>query len=237
VPVGCCEAPGPLGVGWGEPDAPVVGGGVGGLELVVVRDVGGDGELWVGDGTLTEGTLTDGTLTDGTLIDGVLIVGSGNDEESAGDAAIAVIAPNIPAPTDAKHHFLRLDTRSELPAASDRRLRLHVVGRHGIGIYPQPHRPNAGNHCPDARRFVGTCPVRDGAPRPKGHVWRLVTSRHPSLDHGLPGSGSSPVARVGLGHRNTRGLPPRSGLRAVYWPRTRAPYLPSTGVHAVHRRS
>jgi hypothetical protein len=115
VPVECCEGPGPRGVGWGEPDAPVVGGGVGGLELVVVLEVGGDGELCVGAGTLTGGTLTDGTLTDGTLTDGtptdgVVIVGSGNDEESAGDTAIAVIAPNIPAPSDAKHHFLPLDT-------------------------------------------------------------------------------------------------------------------------------
>jgi hypothetical protein len=141
VPVGCCEGPEPLGEGWGEPDAPVVGGGVGGLELVDVLEVGGGGELWVGDGTLTEGTLTDGTLTDGTLTDGTLtdgvpIDGSGNDEESAGDTAIAVIAPNIPAPSDAKHHFLPLDTSSDLPAAFDRRSRRHNVGRRGRRIYP-----------------------------------------------------------------------------------------------------
>jgi hypothetical protein len=120
VPLGCCEGPGPRGAGWDEPDAPVVGGGVGGLELVDVLEGGGDGELWVGDGTPTDGTLTDGTLTDGTLTDGtltdgtftdvVLIDGSGDDEESAGDTAIDAIAPNIPAPTDAKHHFLPVDT-------------------------------------------------------------------------------------------------------------------------------
>jgi hypothetical protein len=117
VPAGCREGWDPLGVGWDEPDVPVVGGGAGVLELV---DVGGDGELRVGDGVLTcgvltdgvltDGVLTDGVLTDGTLVDGTLTEGSGDDEESAGGTAIAIIAPTRPAPTDATNRFLPLDT-------------------------------------------------------------------------------------------------------------------------------
>jgi hypothetical protein len=122
VPAGCREGWDPLGVGGDEPDVPVVGGGAGVLELV---DVGGDGELRVGDGVLTggvltdgvltdgaltDGALTDGVLTDGTLVDGTLTEGSGDDEESAGGTAIAIIAPTRPAPTDATNRFLPLDT-------------------------------------------------------------------------------------------------------------------------------
>lgn len=130
MPVGCREGWDPLGVGWDEPDVPVVGRGAGVLELVDVLEAGGDGELRVGDGTLTDGVLTDGVLTDGTLSDGVLTDGvltdgtltdgTGDDEESAGGTAIAVIAPTMPAPTDATNHFLPLHTGCYLPAASDR---------------------------------------------------------------------------------------------------------------------
>jgi hypothetical protein len=133
VPVGCREGWDPLGVGWDEPDVPVAGRGAGALEVLEVLDVleaGGDGELRVGDGVVTDGVLTDGvptdgaltdgTLADGTLADGALTDGSGDDEDSAGRTAIAVIAPNIPAPTDATNHFLPLDTGCYLPAASDR---------------------------------------------------------------------------------------------------------------------
>jgi hypothetical protein len=123
VPVGCRERWDPLGVGWDEPDVPVVGRGAGALDVL---EAGGDGELRVGDGVLTDGVLSDGVLTngvltDGTLADGTLTDGSGDDEDSAGRTAIAVIAPNIPAATDATNHFLPLDTGCYLPAASDRR--------------------------------------------------------------------------------------------------------------------
>jgi hypothetical protein len=95
-----------------EPDPPVVGVGVGALDVLVV--VGG-GELRVGngvltDGTLTVGTLTVGVLTVGTLTEGVLTEGSGDGKELAGGTATATITPNTPAPTDATSHFLPLDT-------------------------------------------------------------------------------------------------------------------------------
>jgi hypothetical protein len=115
VPVECREGWDPLGAGRDEPDEPVVGCGVGALEVVDVLEVVGGGELRVGagtltDGTLTEGVLTDGTLTDGTLTEGVLTEGSGDDKELAGGTAIAVIAPNTPAATNAASNFLPLDT-------------------------------------------------------------------------------------------------------------------------------
>ena len=120
MPVGCREGLDPLGVGWDEPDVPVVGRGVGELEVLDVLDVGGGGELRVGDGVLTAGVLTvgvlttgvltDGALTDSVLADGALTDGSGDDDDSAGDTAIAVIAPNMPAPTDATNNFLALGT-------------------------------------------------------------------------------------------------------------------------------
>ncbi len=92
-----------------EPDVPVGGRGAGALELLDVLEVGGGGELRVGSGVLTGGTLTDGTLTDGRLTEG-----RGNDEESAGNAAIAVVAPDTPATTDATNSFPRLDTDCSL---------------------------------------------------------------------------------------------------------------------------
>ena len=108
MPVGCCECWDPRGVGWDEPGLPVGRGG-GALEVLDVLEVVGGGELRVGDGVLTDGVLTAGALTDGTLADGTLTDGSG-DEDSAGGTAIAVIAPNIPAPTAATKNVLRLDT-------------------------------------------------------------------------------------------------------------------------------
>jgi hypothetical protein len=121
VPVGCREGWDPLGVGWDEPDVLVVGRGAGALDVL---EAGGDGELRVGNGVLTDGVLSDGVLTDGVLTDGTpaagtLTDGSGDDEDSAGRTATAVIAP-IPAATDATNHFLPLDTGCYLPAASDR---------------------------------------------------------------------------------------------------------------------
>jgi hypothetical protein len=107
----------PLGVDRDEPELPVVGRGVGGLDVLEVVDVlEVEGVLRVGDGTLTDGTLTDGTVTDGTVTDGTftdgtLTDGSG-DDESAGGTAIAVIAPNTPAPIDAASTFLpKMDGR------------------------------------------------------------------------------------------------------------------------------
>jgi hypothetical protein len=120
VPLGWCEGWDPRGVGRDEPDAPVVGRGVGVLELLDVLEVVGAGELWVVDGVLTEGVLTegvltegvltDGVLTDGVLRDGTLTDGSGDDAEPAGGSAIDVNAPRAPAPSDATNNFLPLDT-------------------------------------------------------------------------------------------------------------------------------
>jgi hypothetical protein len=170
VPVGSCERWDPLGVGWDEPDVPVVGPGAGALELLDALEVGSDDELCVGDdelcvgddelcvgedevcvgddevcvgvggvcvgvgelcvgvGELTDGTLVDGTLTDGTLVDGTLVDGSGGSKDSAGGTAIVVIAPNMPAPTDATNNFLPLDTGWYLLGSDRRSPRRHNVG-------------------------------------------------------------------------------------------------------------
>jgi hypothetical protein len=115
-----------------------------------------DGTLTDGvltDGVLIDGVLTDGVLTDGVLTDGTLTDGSGDDEESAGGTAIAVSAPNTPAPTDATNHFLPLDT--SISCRSDRPSRRHNLA----GAHREPTRgpsvPIPGTTAP-LRGIVGT---------------------------------------------------------------------------------